>query len=88
MKKMISPAIAIFTVSASLFQSGSGFSKNAPETDILAGAGMNEKVTICHREGNGSSHAITVSIHAVPAHLAHGDAIGDCGGGSSSAEQQ
>lgn len=40
-----------------------------------------EKVTICHREGNGSSHSITVSINAVPAHLAHGDAIGDCGPG-------
>ncbi len=39
---------------------------------------MNEKVTICHRTGNGSSHEITVSINAVPAHLAHGDAIGDC----------
>lgn len=40
----------------------------------------NEKVTICHREGNGSSHEITVSIHAVPAHLNHGDKIGTCSG--------
>lgn len=38
----------------------------------------NEKVTICHREGNGGSHAITVSVNAVPAHLAHGDKLGNC----------
>lgn len=52
----------------------------------LAAADMNEKVTICHKTGNGSSHSITISIHAVPAHLTnHGDTIGDCdaGGGNS-----
>lgn len=37
-----------------------------------------EKVTICHRTGNGEHHTIVVSINAVPAHLAHGDALGDC----------
>ena len=37
-----------------------------------------EKVTICHRTGNGEFHTIVVSINAVPAHLAHGDALGDC----------
>lgn len=88
MKKMILPATALLALSAVLLQSGYSFAKAAPESGTLAGASMNEKVTICHREGNGSSHAITVSIHAVPAHLAHGDAIGDCGGSSSSAEQQ
>lgn len=62
----------LFTVSIALFLVIS-FSGR-----ITASAGNNEKVTICHREGNGSSHAITVSINAVPAHLAHGDAIGDC----------
>lgn len=47
----------------------------------MAGVSSNQKVTICHREGNGSSHEITVSINALPAHLAHGDRIGSCGGG-------
>jgi hypothetical protein len=38
------------------------------------------KVTICHiPPGNpDNAHEITVSISAVPAHLAHGDDIGAC----------
>ena len=36
------------------------------------------KVTLCHSEGNGSYHAINVSVNAEPAHRAHGDGeIGD-----------
>lgn len=35
----------------------------------------NDKVTICH-----NNHEITVSINALPAHQAHGDQIGSCGG--------
>lgn len=39
-----------------------------------------EKVTICHiPPGNPSNaHEITVSINAMPAHMAHGDQIGAC----------
>ena len=37
-----------------------------------------DKVTICHRTGSGSSHEITVSRNALPAHLAHGDTAGAC----------
>jgi len=32
-----------------------------------------EKIDVCHREGNGSSHIINISINAWPAHKAHGD---------------
>jgi hypothetical protein len=50
-------------------------------TGAFAG-GNNEKTTLCHVTGNGSYHQITVSVHAVPAHLAHGDVLpdeyGDC----------
>jgi hypothetical protein len=36
------------------------------------------KVTLCHREGNGSYHSIDVSVDAEPAHRAHGDGkVGD-----------
>ena len=35
--------------------------------------GGNYKINVCHREGNGSSHIINISIDAWPAHLAHGD---------------
>lgn len=50
-------------------------------TGAIAG-GNNVKMTVCHVTGNGSSHQITVSERAVPAHLQHGDALvddyGDC----------
>jgi hypothetical protein len=50
-------------------------------TSAIAG-GNNDKVTLCHLTGNGSFHQITVSVHAMPAHLRHGDVLpddyGDC----------
>lgn len=41
------------------------------------------KVTICHiPPGNpGNAHTIVVGVAAVPAHLAHGDTLGECGPG-------
>lgn len=41
-------------------------------------------VTICHiPPGNpANAHTITVSVNALPAHLAHGDYIGPCSGGA------
>lgn len=41
------------------------------------------KVDICHiPPGNpDNAHVINVSVHAIPAHLAHGDTLGECGGG-------
>ena len=45
---------------------------------LAAAAAPADKVTICHREGNGGSHTITVSQNAVSAHQAHGDALGTC----------
>lgn len=46
---------------------------------IAANAG-GPKVTICHiPPGNpGNAHEITVSVNALPAHLAHGDYEGAC----------
>ena len=38
------------------------------------------KATVCHRTGDGESQEITVSMNAVPAHLAHGDTVGSCPG--------
>ncbi|MFL5734598.1 MAG: S-layer homology domain-containing protein [Chloroflexia bacterium] len=40
--------------------------------------GGNNRVTICHRTGNGGSHTITISCNALPAHLRHGDTVGPC----------
>jgi len=38
----------------------------------------NNRVAICHREGNGSYHTIFVAPQAVQAHLNHGDYLGPC----------
>ena len=50
-------------------------------TGAIAG-GNNVKMTVCHVTGNGSSHPLSLSENAVPAHLAHGDTLtddyGDC----------
>jgi hypothetical protein len=50
----------------------------APATQ--AGGRGQEKVTICHiPPGNpDNAHEITVGAPAVPAHLAHGDTLGEC----------
>lgn len=32
-----------------------------------------QKVQDCHRTGNGSFHLITIDLHGLPAHIAHGD---------------
>lgn len=41
------------------------------------------KVDICHiPPGNpANAHIINVSVNAIPAHLAHGDTLYQCGGG-------
>lgn len=51
---------------------------SAPATQAQ-GRGQ-EKVTICHiPPGNpDNAHEITVGAPAVPAHLAHGDTLGEC----------
>jgi hypothetical protein len=37
------------------------------------------KIQVCHRDQKeGSSHTITISANALPAHLAHGDSPGGC----------
>lgn len=72
---------------------GGGVVLAAAGTRSALGAGPN-KVSICHRTGNGSFHLISVAPAAVDAHLAHGDdflgsdahcsACGDaCGDGAS-----
>lgn len=42
----------------------------------------NHKVVVCHiPPGNpANAHDITISVNALPAHLAHGDYEGGCGG--------
>lgn len=42
--------------------------------------GRANKVTICHKLGNGNFISLTVSINALPAHLNHGDYIADADG--------
>jgi uncharacterized protein (TIGR02145 family) len=39
----------------------------------IASAKQKSKIDICHKEGNGSSHTLNISINAWTAHQAHGD---------------
>lgn len=39
-----------------------------------------QKITICHHAGPTKRVTITISESALPAHLAHGDTVGPCGG--------
>lgn len=54
---------------------------------ISGNALAGDKITICHiPPGNpDNAHAITISNSALPAHLAHGDTVGFCSSGDSSA---
>lgn len=58
--------------------------------DIRCGKNNQNKVNVCHKEngvhGNGTigdnSHTNCVGVDAVPAHLAHGDCLGECPNGN------
>jgi len=60
-------------------------------TALLLGVGWstvwaqraNDPVEICHKPGTPAEHTIVVDDNAVPAHLRHGDFLGDCSGGGS-----
>ena len=61
-KSLVAPGLVLL-LAAALMLVGTGVVADKPAT----------KVDICHREGNGTYHLITVSERAVPAHLARGD---------------
>ena len=46
-----------------------------------AGAQYAKKITICHFDGKGRGHTITIDQSAWPAHRAHGDHLGACSAG-------
>ena len=62
---------------------GEGNDPDAVEAflSVVATEDAGAKATICHRPpGNpGNQHTLSVGGSAVPAHLAHGDLIGECG---------
>ncbi len=79
MKKLLFPLLVILLFTACQKQIN---------TETIPGSKSKEKVSagtntpdgqidICHREGNGSWHTITISINALPAHIAHGDMVPD-----------
>ncbi len=70
MKKILVFGIAILLFSAC--------QKQIPEITSTGETGIvaeksNSKIYVCHKEGNGTSHMINISINAWPAHQAHGD---------------
>lgn len=67
-------AIIFHFKSENLQSSALGASTNAKNV-------TNDKVTLCHKPDGTNPHQITISVNALPAHLAHGDTIGSCDGG-------
>jgi hypothetical protein len=54
-------------------ESNDPMSENVADTENLVNRGL--KVDVCHRKGNGDWLVLNISINALPAHLAHGDAL-------------
>jgi len=77
MNKLTLSAILVSTI---LISGTLGFSIS--NYDAFAARGGNAKITICHIPPGDPDNpqTITVSEKAVPAHLAHGDSEGECGG--------
>ena len=48
---------------------------NPAKMSLLSDEAGAEKENVCHRKGNGTFFLINISVDAVPAHLAHGDAL-------------
>ncbi len=44
---------------------------------LISKKGLNGKIVVCHKEGNGSFHTIEISKNALKAHKAHGDVVPD-----------
>jgi hypothetical protein len=73
MKHLLSgvAAAALFVLAA--------FASVALATNDNSGRGEGHTpVTLCHKPGTPAEHTITVDDDAVPAHLAHGDYLGEC----------
>lgn len=70
MKKLLLPVLGILLFGACQKES---LNNKLPEQTDLATAKIKSKIDVCHKEANGSSHIINISINAWPAHQAHGD---------------
>lgn len=82
MKKLLLPLLAMILFTACEKQIST---ENVPgsNTGKKAGAGTytpDNKIDVCHREGNGTWHTINIDMNALPAHLAHGDIVPDADG--------
>ena len=75
---MTQKTTAIFGIAvlAAILLSGLTFSQSAFAGQ--GGGGGQQKVTLCHVDEEGEKRTITVGAPAVPAHLAHGDILGEC----------
>ncbi len=71
--------IALFIYSACDNENMLTISEEVPSEEISENniKSKKDKITICHRKGNGTWHSISVSPNAVKAHLKHGDVIID-----------
>ena len=55
------------------------------ESVSLEERGLNDKITVCHKNGNGQFQPLTIAQSAIASHLAHGDYLPDQDGDGHSA---
>jgi len=70
MKKILLPVLGLLLFSACQKEP---LNDKTLDGQSLSSAKIKSKIDVCHKEGNGSSHVINISINAWPAHQAHGD---------------
>jgi len=82
MKKLLFPLLLIllFTSCQKQIAEENVPGVNTKGSSSVAAGNANQKIDVCHTEGNGSWHTINISVSALPAHLAHGDIVPDADG--------
>ena len=77
MKKFLLFVVTICCISCS--------KETVVESVSLEERGLNDKITVCHKNGNGQFQPLTIAQSAIASHLAHGDYLPDQDGDGHSA---
>jgi hypothetical protein len=75
-----SVTIALAILAGLAVMAGIGFAATGSSGSAAYEYQYGKKVIVCHHTGSKSHPSVTISIsqHAVPAHLKHGDTVGPC----------
>ena len=80
MKKLLPVLLAVFLFAACQKQITKEQEPKGPNEIAGTGARGANELVVCHKTGNGSYQTININVHALSAHLAHGDIVPDADG--------